>query len=124
MKSQHDHDRLFDEISSKLNELGPAKAINNENFFLKEQIRIKDLELKKISESLSQFETHSIRQNEIIEDLVKAAERKIIELKVALDKKTYEAKNYYNHMQQALSQVALLKEENAAIRNYIERNKL
>ena len=81
----------------------------------------KEEELKTISDSLLEFENHSQQQNQIMKDLSSVAEKKIVELKIALDKKSLEAKDYYSHLQQSLSQVAILKKENSALKDYITK---
>lgn len=81
----------------------------------------KDSEIKKIAESLAEFETYSLQQNEVMKNLSNVAEKKLIELKVALDKKTIESQDYHSHLQQALTQVAVLKQENMALKDYITK---
>jgi regulator of replication initiation timing len=49
------------------------------------------------------------------------AEKKIVELKMGLDKKMAEAQDYYSHLQQALSQVSILRQENSALKDYISK---
>ena len=52
---------------------------------------------------------------------MEAAEKKIMDYKMALDKKTLEAQDYYGHLQQTVTQVALLKKENSQLRDYVNR---
>ncbi len=86
---------------------------------LSADLKFKEEEIEKFSESLSQFEAHSQQQQGLIKGLSDVAEKKIIELKVGWDKKTAEAQDYYSHLQQALSQVSILRQENQALKEYI-----
>ena len=78
-------------------------------------------EIKNVSDSLQEFESHSLKQNEALKSLSSVAEKKIVELKLALDKKAIESQDYYSHLQQALAQAAILRQENAALKEYIAK---
>jgi len=78
-----------------------------------------DLEM---SQSLCQeYDEHMQKQHAMIKNLSEAAEKKMIELKMALDKKTAEGKDYYNHLQQAMTQIHVLRQENSALKEYIHK---
>jgi chromosome segregation ATPase len=86
---------------------------------LQDLLTQKDQELEQVSDSLLQFEAQAQQQQEMMKNLTAVAEKKIIELKMGLDKKTFEAQDYYSHLQQVHSQVAVLKQENSALKDYI-----
>lgn len=78
-------------------------------------------EIRALTETLRGFEEHAAMQNESMRQLTSTAERKLVELKLALDKKIIESNDYYGHLQQALTQVNILKQENAALKEYIQK---
>jgi len=78
-------------------------------------------EIEKISASFSEVESSAQQQNEVLKNLMAVAETKIIEMKLALDKKALEAQDYYSHLQQALTQLGVLKQENAALKEYVAK---
>lgn len=84
-------------------------------------IEYKDKEIAELTESINEFESHIKTQNEMMKSLSDIAEKKLIELKMSLDKKTIEAQDYYGHLQQALTQINVLRQENAALKDYIAK---
>lgn len=78
-------------------------------------------ELSSLNQTLEGFEIHANQQNEMIRKLSAAAETKMVELKVALDKKSIESNDYYSHLQQALTQIQVLKQENSALKEYVAK---
>lgn len=78
-------------------------------------------EIEKISCSFNEVETSALKQNEVLKNLMQVAENKIVEMKVAMDKKAIEAQDYYSHLQQALTQASLLRQENAALKDYVAK---
>ncbi|MFN7729497.1 MAG: hypothetical protein ACK5P7_10110 [Bdellovibrio sp.] len=78
-------------------------------------------EIGRLNEILGQFENHAVQQNDVLKNLSSVAEKKLIELKLALDKKTIECHDYYNHLQQGLTQIQVLRQENAALKDYITK---
>ncbi len=78
-------------------------------------------ELEKLSHSFGQVESSAQKQSEVMKDLMGVAENKIVEMKLALDKKHLESQDYYNHLQQALTQLSVLKQENLALKDYINK---
>ncbi len=84
---------------------------------------IKDLneEAQTLTETVEGFEAHANQQNDMIRRLSAAAEQKMVELKLALDKKSIESNDYYSHLQQALTQIQVLKQENSALKEYVSK---
>lgn len=109
-------------LLSNLQEQSNLIASQNEKLQQAEALlEQKQNEIASITESLSEFETHSLQQNEAMKNLSGVAEKKIIELKMALDKKSLESQDYYSHLQQSLAQSAILKQENVALKEYISK---
>jgi hypothetical protein len=88
-----------------------------------EELGKKENELLQVNRSLAQLEAHVTQQGDLIKNLSSVAEKKIIELKLALDHKSIEAKDYYSHLQQALTQASVLKQENLALKDFVSRSK-
>ncbi|KYG66112.1 hypothetical protein AZI86_03345 [Bdellovibrio bacteriovorus] len=78
-------------------------------------------EIEKISTAFNEVETSAAKQNDVLKNLMSVAETKIIEMKLALDKKSLEAQDYYSHLQQALTHLGVLKQENAALKEYVAK---
>ncbi|QDK44173.1 hypothetical protein DOM22_02900 [Bdellovibrio sp. ZAP7] len=78
-------------------------------------------EIEKISTSFSEVEASAHQQNEVLKNLTSVAETKIVEMKMALDKKSLEAQDYFSHLQQALSQSVILKQENMSLKEYVAK---
>ena len=81
----------------------------------------KTAEIKTLNETLEQYDAHSVKQEEMIIGLSNVAEKKLIELKLALDKKTSETVNYHSQLQQTMTQVHVFRQENAALKEYISK---
>lgn len=81
----------------------------------------KSEEIQQLSGSLQEFENHTLHQHEMMKNLSNVAEKKMIELKLALDKRTIESQDYYSHLQQAMTQINVLRQENAALKDYISK---
>ena len=86
-----------------------------------EKIESLNQEIEKISTSFNEVESSAAQQNDVLKNLMAVAETKIIEMKVALDKKALEAQDYYSHLQQALTQAGIMKQENAALKEYVTK---
>ena len=78
-------------------------------------------EIEKISASYSDVEASAQQQNDVLRNLMSVAEGKIVEMKLAMDKKALEAQDYYSHLQQALTQLQVLKQENGAMKEYVTK---
>jgi len=88
---------------------------------LKTEMLQKSDEIQKISESIGEYESHTQQQHEMMRTLTDVAEKKMIELKIALDRKTLESQDYYSHLQQAMTQIHVLRQENSALKDYISK---
>ncbi|MBX3016703.1 MAG: hypothetical protein KF767_02350 [Bdellovibrionaceae bacterium] len=78
-------------------------------------------EIRALMDTLKGFEEHANMQNDTMRALTATAEKKLVELKLALDKKIIESNDYYSHLQQALAQVQILRQENGALKEYITK---
>jgi chromosome segregation ATPase len=81
----------------------------------------KDEELQRSAEAMKEYDVHTQQLNDMMRTLSDVAEKKMIELKLALDKKTIESQDYYSHLQQAMTQIHVLRQENAALKDYIAK---
>jgi hypothetical protein len=95
--------------------------VNAEKIELINQLKIKDDEIDQISTSLLDFEKQHLQQNEVLKNLMEVAEKKIIELKIGLDKKIIECQDYQSNLQQALTHLNIVKQENTALKDYIDK---
>ncbi len=86
-----------------------------------QEIQEKSSEIDKINQSLGELEVQSQKQSEIMKELSQIAEKKIVELKMALDKRTLENQDLQSQMQQAISHMNNLRQENAALKDYINK---
>lgn len=96
---------------------GLEDVINEKN----QMIEKLNNEIGSLSESLNEIEKGAIQQNEAMKNLMTVAENKIVEMKLALDKKSIESQDYYGHLQQALTQLGMLKQENSSLKDYIHK---
>ena len=78
-------------------------------------------EISEISAQFSEVESSAEQQSVVLKNLMDVAEGKIVEMKLALDKKTLEAQDYYSHLKQAITQANVLKQENIALKDYITK---
>lgn len=78
-------------------------------------------EVEKMSSSFSEVEESSVKHYEAFKNLSTVAENKIVELKIALDRKTAECRDFEGHLHQAVTQSQLLKQENANLKDYIAK---
>lgn len=88
---------------------------------LQSDIAKKNSELQTITQGSQELEEYVVKQNQMLKSLSEVAERKMIELKMTLDKKTIECQDYYSHLQQALTQINVLRQENTALKDYIAK---
>lgn len=86
-----------------------------------EEINFLMEEVEKLSSSFTQIEESSTKHHEAFRNLSEVAENKIVELKLALDRKTAECRDFEGHLQQATTQNQLLKQENANLKDYIAK---
>jgi chromosome segregation ATPase len=87
----------------------------------RDDINSKIEELQSSAEALREYDTHTRQQHEMMKTLSDVAEKKMIELKLALDKRTIESQDYYSHLQQAMTQIHVLRQENGALKDYIAK---
>lgn len=92
------------------------------------EIAERDAELQKRSEEVTSltdtirsYENHLNQQQDLVKQLTTAAEQKLIELKLALDRKVIESNDYYSHLQQALTQIQVMRQENTALKGYVAK---
>ena len=78
-------------------------------------------EVEKVSSSFNELEGSSLKQQEALKSLTQVAENKIVELKLAFDRKSNECRDYEGHLQQALTQNQLFKQENINLKDYISK---
>lgn len=93
------------------------ESLNKKDQEIQEHI----VQIEKLSQSLNEMEGSAQDQQNVLKNLMEVAEGKIVEMKLALDKKTLESQDYYSHLQQALTQSSLLKQENAQLKEYINK---
>ncbi|MGZ3742592.1 MAG: hypothetical protein ACXWRE_03425 [Pseudobdellovibrionaceae bacterium] len=86
-----------------------------------QQVTVLSLELEKISTAFNEVEATTAEQSNVLKNLMTVAETKIIEMKLALDKKHSEAADYYSHLQKALAQVNVLNQENLILKDYVNK---
>lgn len=78
-------------------------------------------EIEKISTAFNDVESSAHKQGDVLKNLMEVAETKIIEMKLALDKKGLEAQDYYSHLQQALTHAVVHRQENVALKEYVTK---
>jgi chromosome segregation ATPase len=88
---------------------------------LQADLDMKTQEIQKANESLAEYDQHLEEQNELMKKLFDVAEKKMIELKMALDKKTIESQDYYSNLQQGATQIQALRQENSALKDYFDK---
>ncbi len=87
----------------------------------RDELEMKGNEFQKAADTIKEYEMHTNQQHEMMKTLSEVAEKKMIELKIALDKKTIESQDYYSHLQQAMTQIHVLRQENHALKDYIAK---
>ncbi|MCX7977930.1 MAG: hypothetical protein N2578_02900 [Bdellovibrionaceae bacterium] len=114
--------KTIEELNAQTSEL--KRQIESQSQLLSEkdnEISSLNVDLEKLAQALEQMQAGANQQTEALRNLMTVAEAKISELKTAFDKKTLECNDYYSHLQQALTQVSLLKNENASLKEYIAK---
>lgn len=86
-----------------------------------QQIQNLNSDVEKISAAFNEVEGSAHQQSDVLKNLMAVAETKIIEMKLALDKKQSEAADYYSHLQKALAQVNVLTQENINLKDYVTK---
>lgn len=92
------------------------------------ELQSRDTELRKwseesvaLNETIQNYEKYLAQQHDLIQQLTATAEQKLVELKLALDRKAIESHDYYSHLQQALTQIQVLRQENTALKDYVTK---
>ena len=112
----------FQDLSGEVLSLKQQLAEKNKTIEdMQADLDARSIEAKALTESLDQYDAHTLKQEEMIRGLSDVAEKKLIELKLALDKKTSETVNYHSHLQQTMTQVHVLRQENAALKDYVSK---
>ncbi len=107
-------------LNLMINDLQTIIEDKNKNIeVLSHELSHRQQQIDDLQNSIGEFEQHSTQQNEVMKTLSQVAEQKMIELKISLDKKTIECQDYYSHLQQVLTQLNVLKQENGALKEYI-----
>jgi predicted nucleic acid-binding Zn-ribbon protein len=104
-----------DQISLLLGQMN--EQINEKN----QQIAALNEEIQNVSGSFEELEQSAQKQTLVLKNLMETAETKIVEMKMALDRKSLECQDYYSHLQQSLTQAGILKSENANLKDHIEK---
>lgn len=86
-----------------------------------DQIQDLNTKINDLESSMFQIEQTSQDQNQTIQHLMTVAENKIVELKLALDKTTAERDNLNGQFLQTSKQTEILKQENYALKDYINK---
>lgn len=112
-------------IQQVQHELELARALKDETETELEKARAEismlSAELETLSGGMEDLQSASSRQQDALKNLSDVAESKIIELKLALDRKGVECGAYESHLQQTLTQNQLLKQENLNLKDYIAK---
>lgn len=121
-EQQENLENQIQALKNEKHEFEQTVAVMKETISQKDaKIESLNQEIEKISTSYSEVEASAQQQGDVLKNLMEVAEGKIIEMKVALDKKALEAQDYYSHLQQALTQTGILKQENAALKEYVAK---
>lgn len=98
----------------------------NEELLL--DLKNKEAQIEELTQKINELESSmgelactSDEQNQTIQHLMKTAENKIVELKIALDKQTSDNDNNQGHLTKMTQQVDILKQENYALKDYINK---
>lgn len=86
-----------------------------------EELKKRSEEVTSLSETIRGYENHLHQQQDLVKQLTNAAEQKMVELKLALDRKVIESQDYYSHLQQALTQIQVMRQENTALKGYVAK---
>lgn len=122
---QNDSEKWFAEkkqFESQLTQLHEDISQNERAKKLLEKA-IEDLREEKVilNSTLQDYKKHAEEQNHVLSTMSELASQKMIEVQAALHKKSTECKDYHSHLQQALTQVEILKQENATLKDYFNR---
>jgi len=85
------------------------------------QIQELNTKTNELEKSMIEFETTTHEQAETIKHLMTVAESKIIDLKLSLDRAHADIDNNKGQFQQYVNQIEVLKQENYALKDYINK---
>lgn len=86
-----------------------------------EQVRELNQRINEIETNMNSIEETSLEQKETIQHLMTVAENKIVELKLLLDRTAADRDNLAGQYKQTISQTEVLKQENFALKDYINK---
>jgi len=117
-KRTKEKQNLLDQINSLTEQLGQAERSKK----LLEQA-IEDLRKDKqyLAGSLEEYKKHAEEQNQVLNTMSELAQAKMLEVQAALHKKSAECRDYQSHLQQALAQIDILKQENQTLKEYFNK---
>jgi hypothetical protein len=85
------------------------------------EVAVLNEKIENTSQFLEQLEKTTEQQYAAIQSLTAIAEKKIIELKMQLDRKEAECRDFESHLQHALTQNQMIKQENLSLKDYISK---
>ncbi len=86
-----------------------------------EQVEELTQKMNDLENSISEFQVSSDEQGHTIKHLMTVAENKIIELKLSLDRTSADLDNVKGQQKQSLTQIEIFKQENYALKDYINK---
>jgi chromosome segregation ATPase len=103
-------------------------ALIHTNNQLTQDLKAKEDQVKELNERINEIESNmnaieetSNEQKETIQHLMTVAENKIVELKLLLDRTAADRDNLSGQYKQTISQTEVLKQENFALKDYINK---
>lgn len=117
---------LNEEMENELNK-ARARVLELQEISAQEQqakqavIDAMSFEMEGLSTAFAEMQQSSEHQNMAMKNLSEVAENKIVELKMAFDRKSAECRDFEGHLHQAITQSQLMKQENATLKDYIAK---
>lgn len=103
-------------------------ALMETNEDLLSDLKLKELQIEELThkmneleKSISEFQVSSDEQGHTIKHLMSVAENKIVELKLSLDRTAADVDNTKGQLKQSQTQIDILKQENYALKDYINK---
>lgn len=114
-KEKQNLNEQINSLTEQLNQSERAKKLY--------EAAIEDLRKDKshLSSSLDEYKKHAEDQNQVLNTMSELAQAKMLEVQAALHKKSAESKDYQSHLQQALAQIEILKQENVTLKEYFTK---
>lgn len=91
------------------------------NEFLESAIAELESEKDQLNQSLTELKKHTDEQSQVLGTMSEMAQEKVKEIQLALHQKSAEARDYQSHLQQALTQLEIFKQENKTLRDYFTK---